>query len=59
SSFACGRFHRPCANDDPHGRLFVRAGFAHTCALRAPTLSLVRMYTIRTKDKVLDEAIVI
>jgi hypothetical protein len=32
---------------------FVRAGFAKTCALRAPTLFLVRTHTIRTKNKVL------
>jgi hypothetical protein len=32
---------------------FVRAGFAKTCALRAPTLFLVRIQTIRTKNKVL------
>jgi hypothetical protein len=34
-------------------RFVVRAGFANTCALRAPTSSFVRIQTIRTKDEVL------
>jgi len=40
----CARcaFH-PCASDDPRGRFFVRAGFAKTCALRAPTQFSERM----------------
>jgi hypothetical protein len=33
---------------------FVRAGSAKTCALRAPTLLLVRIQTIRTKSKVIE-----
>jgi len=59
SSIARGCLHHPRAIDDPHGRLFVRAGLAKTCALRAPTLFLVRIYTIRTKNKVLDEKMAI
>ncbi|MBI5909401.1 MAG: hypothetical protein HY848_05560 [Betaproteobacteria bacterium] len=43
SSIARGCAFHPCASDDPRGRFFVRAGFAKTCALRAPTLFLVRM----------------
>jgi hypothetical protein len=32
---------------------FVRAGFANTCALRAPTSFFVRIHIIRTKNEVL------
>jgi hypothetical protein len=32
---------------------FVRAGFANTSALRAPTSILVRIHTIRTKNEIL------
>jgi hypothetical protein len=32
---------------------FVRAGFANTCALRAPTSFFVRIHTIRMKNEVL------
>jgi len=31
---------------------FVRAGFSKSCALRAPTVFLVRIHTIRTKNTV-------
>jgi hypothetical protein len=31
----------------------VRAGLGKTCALRAPTLFLARIHTIRTRNKVL------
>jgi hypothetical protein len=31
----------------------VRAGFANTCALRAPTSFFIRIQTIRTKNGVL------
>jgi hypothetical protein len=34
----------------------VRAGFANTCALRAPTPFVVRIHTIRTTNGVLQNA---
>jgi len=43
SPIAHGCAFHPCAIGDPRGRFLVRAGFAKTCALRAPTLFSVRM----------------
>jgi hypothetical protein len=39
----------PCASDDPRGRMFVRAGFRKTCALRAPTVFSARMKSASTQ----------
>jgi hypothetical protein len=59
SPIANGWVHHPCAIDDPRGRLFVRAksvaavqltGFARS---RAPTVFLVRIKNIRTKNTVM------
>jgi hypothetical protein len=50
-----GWVHHPYTIGDPRGRFFVRAGFAKTCALRAPTMFLVRINTIRTKNMVMDK----
>jgi len=35
---------------------FVRAGFAKTCALRAPTVFSARMKTIRAENTVMDKS---
>jgi hypothetical protein len=53
SSIVRGWLYHPRTIDDPRGRFFVRAGFAKTCALRAPTLFSVRIKTIRTENKVI------
>jgi hypothetical protein len=47
---------RPYAIGDPRGRVFVRAGFRNTCALRAPTVFFVRIKNIRTKNTVMDKS---
>jgi len=53
SSLSHGCVFHPCESDDPRGRFFVRAGFAKTCALRAPTVFSARINTIRAENTVM------
>jgi hypothetical protein len=56
SPIAHGWLFHPCAIDDPRGRFFVRAGFAKTCALRAPTVFSLQIKNIRRENTVMNKS---